>query len=108
VSGMAHAAPGQNPLDRMGHARHSLLVAEVAHIDIHSGARLVGLGIVNQQDLELVGQLHNPILSVVEGGGFETIREPHYGAAVLLSQVTVEGSRLGLGSRSHSEGSCVP
>lgn len=51
--------------DRMGHSGHVRLIAEVADINIHGGARLVGLGIMNQSHLHLVRQPDDPIGAVI-------------------------------------------
>lgn len=53
-------------LHRMSNARQLLHIAETAHIDVHGGRSLVGVGIVNEQGLELVWQFDDSVGALVE------------------------------------------
>ena len=59
----------------MRHAWHVALVAEVSHIAVEGGASLVGVGIVDKQDLELVLESNDAVAAIVEGGRFELVRD---------------------------------
>ena len=45
----------------MGHARHIDGIAEAAHFHVDAGTSLVGVGIVNEESLEPVGQTNDSI-----------------------------------------------
>lgn len=60
-------------LNRVCHARHSILIAEVAHIDVKSGTGLVRLRVVNQQSLELVFQPHYAVIAVIQRGLLQAV-----------------------------------
>jgi hypothetical protein len=49
----------------VGHPRHIILITEASHIDIHSSARLVRLGIMNYESFELVREENDPIGPVI-------------------------------------------
>lgn len=49
----------------MAEAAQMVRVTEVADVHIHGSAGLVGVGIMNQEDLELIGQLDNSVAAVV-------------------------------------------
>ena len=51
--------------DGMCHPRHLILVAEAPNIDIHGGAGLVRLGVMNYQGLELIREADHPVGPVV-------------------------------------------
>ncbi len=51
--------------DGMCHPRHLILVAEAPNIDIHGGAGLVCLRVVNYQGLELIREADHPVGPVV-------------------------------------------
>ena len=45
----------------MRDSRQFLDIAEAADIDVHGGRSLVGVGIVNEEGFELVGQLDDSV-----------------------------------------------
>ena len=51
--------------DGMCHPRHLILVAEAPNIDIHGGAGLVCLGVMDYQGLELIREADHPVRPVV-------------------------------------------
>jgi hypothetical protein len=55
------SAHEQQVLYRMCDSRQFLDIAEAADIDVHGGRGLVGVGIVNEESLELVGQLDDSV-----------------------------------------------
>jgi hypothetical protein len=55
------SAHEQKVLHSMRNAWQVFHVAEAAHIDVHGRRGLVGVGIVDEQRLELIGQLDNPV-----------------------------------------------
>ena len=55
------SAHEQQVLYRMCYSRQFLDIAEAADIDVHGGRSLVGVGIVNEKSLELVGQLDDSV-----------------------------------------------
>lgn len=48
------------------HAWHIILVGEITHIDVDGGTSLIGIGIVHQKSLELVGQTNDAIGPIIE------------------------------------------
>ena len=50
----------------MRNARQIFHVAEAAHVDVHGRRGLVGVGIVDKQGFELVGQLDDSVGAIVE------------------------------------------
>lgn len=60
-------------LNGVGHSRHVNLVTEVPDIDVHGSGSLVGLSIVNQESLELVGEADHAIGPIVQGRGLEVV-----------------------------------
>lgn len=79
----------------VGHALKVILVAEVADIDVHNGRGLVGVGIVDQDNLQLIRQVHNPIAAVIERWGLQGFRDHLDRSMSVLSLETIERS-LGL------------
>jgi hypothetical protein len=55
------SAHEQQVLYRMRDSRQFLDIAEAADIDVHGGRGLVGVGIVDEESLELVGQLDDSV-----------------------------------------------
>lgn len=62
-------------LDRMRHSWHTWVVAEAADVDVHCRRGLVGFGIVNEQNLELVGQLDDSVCAIIEQWFVEAVGE---------------------------------
>lgn len=60
----------------VGHARHVVVIAKTADVDVDRGAGFVGVGVMDQQGFELVGQSNDPIGAVIEGGGLELVGNP--------------------------------
>jgi len=78
----------------MGHARHIFLIAEVSDIDVHCRTGLVGLCIVNEEHLQLIGgQSDDSVGSIIQGGGLEAVREPLYRSVSVFSQGAVKCRR---------------
>lgn len=48
-------------LHSMRNARQIFQIAEAAHIDIHGRRGLVGVGIVDEQGFELIGQFDDSV-----------------------------------------------
>jgi hypothetical protein len=57
----------------MCHARHAILVAEVADIDIKGCTGLVCLGVMDEESLELIRQADDAIVAVVERGLLQVV-----------------------------------
>jgi hypothetical protein len=53
-------------LDSVSNAGHVFCVAEAANVDIGGSAGLVGAGLIDEQDVELVGQGNDVVGAVVE------------------------------------------
>lgn len=60
-------------LNSVRHSWHINLVTEISDIDVHGSGSLVGLGIVNQESLELVGKADHAIGPIIQGRGLEVI-----------------------------------
>lgn len=90
-------------LDSMSHPRRVLRVAEVPYINIHSRTGLVGVGIVNEKHLQLVGgNFYDAILAIVERWSFEFVCQPFHGPLSVLTKWAVQGGgRLRLGGGGH-------
>ena len=65
----------QHVLDAMGQALEVEGIAEASHIDVDRRTSLVGVRIVNQERLELVGQPNDAIRSVVELWSLQMVGE---------------------------------
>lgn len=50
-------------------------IAQVANVHVHSRRRLVSLGVVDQQYLQLVVELHEAVLALVVQGPLDGLRE---------------------------------
>ena len=48
------AAGGTHVLDSVSHARHGLLVAEIANVDIQGSTGFICLRVMNEQSLKLI------------------------------------------------------
>lgn len=70
------SGPKTHMLDSVGHAWHVILVAKVAHVDVHGGASLVRVGIVDEQNLQLVLQPDDAVVPVVQRRDLEAVRDP--------------------------------
>ena len=76
----------------MPHSRRVFGITEVPYIDIHGGTGLVGVGIVNEQHLELIrGNFYDAILAIVERWGFELVCQPFHGPLSVLTKWAVQG-----------------
>ena len=53
-------------LYRVSYARKVFEIAETADVDVHGSGGLVGLGIVDKQGFELVGQLDDSVGAIIE------------------------------------------
>lgn len=73
-------------LDGVRHAGHAILIAEVANVDIESGASLVRLRVVNQQRLEVVFEADNTVLAVVERRLLQAVCQQHGGGLATRGQ----------------------
>jgi hypothetical protein len=67
------SAHEQEMLYSMCNARQVFRIAEAANIDVHGRRGLVGVGIVDEQSFELVGQLDDSVGAVVEERFVESI-----------------------------------
>ena len=67
------SAHEQKVLHSMRNARQILHIAEAAHVDIHGRRGLVGVGIVDEQGFELIGQLDDSVGAVVKEWLVETV-----------------------------------
>lgn len=61
-------------LNGMRHTWHVSLVAEVSHIDIHAGAGLVCLRIMDKKCLKLVGESNDAVSAIIQRRRLEVIR----------------------------------
>lgn len=59
--------------NRMSHSWHVVLVAEAPDIDVHRSASLVRLGVMDQQDLELIRETNDPVRPVIQRRSLEAI-----------------------------------
>lgn len=50
----------------MGHTRHVIIIQEIAHLHIDRCAGLVGVWIMDQKRLEIVGQTDDTIGAIIE------------------------------------------
>lgn len=69
-------------------------IGKVSYVDIQGSGSLVGIGIVYNQSLELVGELDNPVGTVVEVWFFE-LGGQNEGAAPYWEGLWVLGCRHG-------------
>lgn len=60
----------------VGHARHVIGIAKAADVHVDGGAGFVGVGVVDQQGFELVGESDHSIRPVVERRRLELVRNP--------------------------------
>ena len=60
------SAHEQNVLYSMSNTRQIFHVAEATHVDVHGRRGLLGVGIVDEQSFELIGQPDDPVGATIE------------------------------------------
>lgn len=61
--------------DGVGHARHAVLIAEAADVDVQGCTGLVRVRIVNEEGLEAIVEAYDAVLPVIERGLLELVRQ---------------------------------
>lgn len=64
-------------LHGVSHARHTVFVAEISHSDIDCGTSLVRLGIVDQQDFQIVLKADDAVVAIINRRLLEGIGQEH-------------------------------